>query len=48
MDVQILLAELHHKLPEFTSILIFTAGRISETLEEVEDQMETPNLKETQ
>lgn len=34
MDVQILLAELHHKLPEFTSILIFTAGRISENLEE--------------
>ena len=29
MDVQILLAELHNQLPEFTSFLIFTASQFS-------------------
>ncbi len=48
MDIQILLAELHHQLPEFTFFLIFTASQIPEILEEVEDQMTTPNLKEIQ
>ena len=48
MDIQILLAELHHQLPEFTSFLIFAASQIPENLEEVEDQMTTPNLKEVQ
>ncbi|MYF89683.1 MAG: hypothetical protein F4186_10285, partial [Boseongicola sp. SB0676_bin_33] len=48
MDIQILLAELHSQLPEFATFLIFTAGQNFENLEEVEDQMATPNLKEIQ